>query len=98
MVLVLDIKSFFERQKRELNSNSEEEDDAKRARDSTFDRSTAKAEKEFGDIFAEGLKSEDCVVILYHCMQNLEKKMKEMCAMTEASQANKLKALRNSLK
>ena len=56
-----------------------------------MDRSTAEAEKEYGDVFAEGLKSEDCVVILYHCMQNLEKKMKEMCAMTEASQANQIK-------
>ena len=46
--------------------------------------------KECGDVFAEGLKSEDCVVILFHCVQNLEK-MKEMCAMTEASQANQIK-------
>ena len=84
----MDIKSFFELKKRELSNKSEEGDDAKRARDSSLDRSTAEAEKEC-DVFAEGLKSEDCVVILYHCMQNLEK-MKEMCAMTEASQANQI--------
>ena len=87
----MDIKSFFEQKKRELRNKSEEGDDAKRARDSSLDRSTAEAEKECGDFFAEGLKLEDCVVILYYCMQNLEKKMKKMCAMTEASQANQIK-------
>lgn len=87
----MDIKSYFERKKREMSNQSEEGDDPKRVRESSLDRSIADVEKECGDVFAEGLKSEDCVVILYHCMQNLEKKMKEMCVLTEASQASQIK-------
>ena len=44
----MDVKSFFERKKRELSNKSEEGDDTKRARDSSLDRSTAEAEKECG--------------------------------------------------
>ena len=92
LILVMDIKSFFERKKRELSNQSEEEDIPKRARDSSLDRSIAEAEKECGtDVFAEGLKSEDCVVILCNCVQNLEKRMNEMCAMTEVTKASQIK-------
>ena len=49
----MDIKSFFERKKRELSNKSEEGDDAKRARDSSLGISTAEDEKECGDVFAE---------------------------------------------
>ena len=41
----MDIKSFFERKKRELSNKSEEGDDAKRERDSILDISTLKPKK-----------------------------------------------------
>ena len=73
----MDIKSFFERKKRELSSKSDDGDHTKKDREQSSLEESIDADYT-GDIFTEGLKSEDCVAILYNCMKNIESKMKEL--------------------
>ena len=67
------IKSFFDRQKRDLRDKSNEGDERKRERESSLNTSLSKDDT---DIFEEGIKSPRCADILYSCLQNLEKKGK----------------------
>ena len=43
-------------------------------------------------MFAEGLKSNECVKILMICLKNLEKEEKELKDLASSSNANQLKA------
>ena len=68
------IKSFFDRQKRDLNDKSNEDDERKKVRESSLNTSLSKDDT---DIFEEGIESPCCAGILYSCLQNLEKKGKQ---------------------
>lgn len=86
----MDIKSFFERKKRELSNKSEDGDNTKKAREqSSLDQSIEAAYT--GDVFAEGLKSEDCVSILYNCMKNIESKMMELVTNSQDMKERQIK-------
>ena len=61
----MDIKSFFERKKRELSNKSDDGDNTKKAREQSSLEESIDADYT-RDIFTEGLKSEDCVAILYN--------------------------------
>ena len=68
------IKSFFDRQKRDLSDKSNEDDEKKNGeRESGLNTSLSKDDT---DVFEEGIKSPCCAGILYNCLQNLEKKGK----------------------
>ena len=47
-----------------------------------------------GDIFTEGLKSEDCAAILYNCMKNIESKMKELITNSQDMKERQIKGER----
>ena len=68
------IKSFFDRQKRDLNDKSNEDDERKKARESSLNASLSKDNTDF---FEEGIESPRCAGILYSCLQNFEKKIDE---------------------
>ena len=68
-----DIKSFFLKKKRELSSNSNDGDEPKKLRGEESIETT-----DSGDVFGEELNSQDCVAILYSCMKDLEKQLKEI--------------------
>ena len=78
----MDITKFFNSKKRDLSSNSNTEEDAKKQREECpFEIpnvSMLDTLKTHGDIFEESLKQEDCVNILVSCFQNLEKEMKDI--------------------
>ena len=71
---MMNIIKFFERKKRELSSNNSTEQEAslKKTREENPDDSTRLAT----DVFSQGLKSAECVKILFNCLQNLETEMK----------------------
>ena len=69
--MITTIKSFFDRQERDLIDKSNEDDERKKARESSLNVSLSKDDT---DIFEEGIESPRCAGILYSCLQNLEKK------------------------
>ena len=65
------ITSFFDKRKRELSNNSNDGQDTKKQREaSSLELSFEKASD--GDVFKDSLKSEDCILILKRCMENIE--------------------------
>ena len=70
----MDITKFFDRKKRELNSQSADGNDSKRPWEESNNSTSTPASP--GDLFEESLKSGDCVKILANCMQNIEKQAK----------------------
>ena len=74
---MMDIAKFFERKKRELSSNNSTEEEAslKKPREENRDDSMG---LEADDFFLQGLKSPECVKILFNCLQNLETEMKSI--------------------
>ena len=89
----MDIKSFFERKKRELSNKSDDGDNTKKAREQSSLEESIDADYT-GDIFTEGLKSEDCVAILYNCMKNIESKMKELITNSQDMKERQIKGER----
>ena len=67
---MMEITKFFDKKKRDLSSKSNDGDDSKRPREKSLDESIVNATNT--DVFAESLKSEDCVASLYSCMKKLE--------------------------
>ena len=47
------------------------------------------------DVFAQGLKSPECVKLLFNCLQNLGKKKKNVKGISSLLKKCKLKALSN---
>ena len=74
---MMDIAKFFEIKKRELSSNNltEEEASLKKPQEVNPDDSMG---LEIDDAFSQGLKSPECVKILFNCLQNLEAVMKSI--------------------
>ena len=89
----MDIKSFFERKKRKLSNKSDDGDNTKKAREQSSLEESIDADYT-GDIFTEGLKSEDCVAILYNCMKNTESKMMELITNSQDMKERQIKGER----
>ena len=85
----LDITIFFKSKKRDLSNNSEEsgESSKKHRKESLNDSSVS----ESTEVFAGGLKSSECVSILFNCLQNLEKEMKNLRDIAHTTQENQIK-------
>ena len=76
------IKSFFDKKKKELSNNTSDGQDTKKQLEaSSLELPFEKASD--GDVFKDSLKSEDCILILTRCMENVEKKMEELCIATK---------------
>ena len=86
------IKGFFDRQKRDLNDKSNEDDERKKARESSLNISLNKDDT---DIFEEGIESQRCAGILYSCLQNLEKKIKEIFELSFSTKEAQIKGARH---
>ena len=43
------------------------------------------------DVFSESLKSTDCVAILYNCLKNVEKQVKEIYQISETTKESQIK-------
>ena len=65
------IKNFFDRQKRDLSDQSNEDHERKKARENSLNTSPGKDDRY---IFEEEIESPRCLGILYSCLQNLDKK------------------------
>ena len=89
----MDIKSFFERKKRELSNKSDDGDNSKKTREQSSLEESIDTDCT-GDIFTEDLKSEDCVAILYNCMKNIESKMKELITNSQDMKERQIKGER----
>ena len=74
---MMDIAEFFERKKREVSSNNSTEEEAsiKKPQEEHPDDSMG---LETDGLFSKGLKSPECVKILFNCLQNLETEMKSI--------------------
>ena len=86
------IKSFFDRQKRDLSDKSNEDDERKKARESSLNISLSKDDT---DIFEEGIESPRCAGILYSCLQNLEKKVNEIFELSSSTKEAQIKGARH---
>ena len=84
------IKSFFDRQKRDLSDKSNEDDERKKVRQSSLNTSLSKDEP---DIFEEGIVSPRCAGILYSYLKNLKKKVNEILELSSSTKKSRLKAL-----
>ena len=72
----MDIAKFFDREKRELSSNSSvNEAAAKKQHEKSLNDSMG---LDNDDVFATGLTSSECVKLLFNCLQNLETEMKNV--------------------
>ena len=86
----MDIKRFFEGKKRDLSSQSDDGDDAKRQRENKEAESPTSLLFQ-NEVFKEGLESEDCVKILCNCMKNMETEMKRLFSLVETSKESQIK-------
>ena len=86
----MDIQSFLNRsnKKRDLSSGSKEDDEPKRQREESPDVSCLDFPTSPGNVFAESLKSNECVKILMNCLKNLEKELKELKDLASSNNAN----------
>ena len=85
----MDIAKFFDRKKREHSSNSSVvEAPAKKQYEGTLNESMG-LDKD--DIFAQGLKSLECVKLLFNCFQNLETGIKNVKEISLAAKEKQIK-------
>ena len=85
----LDITNFFKSKRRDLSNNSEEGgESSKKQREGSLNDSSVSNKTE---VFAEGLKSPECVSILFKCLQNLEKGIKILRDIPQTMQENQIK-------
>ena len=85
----LDITNFFKSKKADLRNNLEESGTSrkKQHKGSLNDSSVY----ENTEVFTEGLKSPECVSILFNCLQKLEKEMKILRDIAQTTQENQIK-------
>ena len=84
------IISFFDKKKRELSKNSNDGQDIKKQHEtSSSELSFEKASD--GDVFKDSLKSEDCILILKTFIENIWKKMEELCIATKNTKEIQIK-------
>ena len=84
------ITSFFDKKKRELSNNCNDGQDTKKEREaSSLDLFFEKASDKY--VFKDSLKSEDCILVLKGCMENIEKKIEELCIATKNTKESQIK-------
>ena len=95
----MDIRFFLNRsnKKRDLSSGSGEDDKPKRQREESSDVSCLDSPTSPGNVFAESLKSNECVEILMNYLKNLEKEVKELKDLALSNNANEIKGKRQLL-
>ena len=84
------IKSFFDKQKRDLSDKSNE-DDEKRRWESSLNTSLSKNNT---DIFEQGTELPRCAGILCSCLQNLVKKVNEIPELSSTMKEAQIKGAR----
>ena len=70
----MNIAKFFDIKKRELSSNSSVDEAA--AKKQHEESSNDSMGLDSDDVFAQSLKSSECVKLLFNCLQSLETEMK----------------------
>ena len=85
------IKSFFDRQKRDLSDKSNEDDERKKVRESSSNTSLSKDDT---DVFEEGIESPRCAGILHSCLRNLEKKVNKIFELSSSTKESQIKGTR----
>ena len=95
----MDIRGFLNKsnKKRDLSSGSKDDDEPKRQREESPDVSCLESPTSPGNVFAESLKSTECVEILINCLKNLEKEAKELKDLASSNNANQTKGERQLL-
>ena len=88
------IKSYFERKERDSNNKSSNEEDRKKARDSSLGLSLRKETSDDTDVFTEGIEFPRCASILYDCLKNLESKINEFYKLSSATKDAQIKGAR----
>ena len=79
-----------------MSSSSKDNDDPKRQREGSPDVSCLDSPTSPGNVFAESLKSNECVEILMNCLKNLEKEVMEL-KLASSNNANQIKGERQLL-
>ena len=86
----MDIAKFFDRKKREQSSSSPvDEAAAKKQHEESLSDSMG---LDNDDVFAQGLKSPECVKLLFNCLQNLETEMKNVKGISLSAKELQIKA------
>ena len=88
----MDIAKFFDvksSKKRVFSSEqSETGDEPKKQKEGSRNKSSTST---LDDVFAEGLKNPDCVLILANCLRSLEQQVKETFDLAKTSSESKIK-------
>ena len=80
---------FFDNKKRELSSQSNDGDDAKRLCTEQLDNLLDDSMND--EIFVEGFQSPEFIKILIKCLKNLENKVQELCLTTGTTKEQQIK-------
>ena len=86
MSLTKDISKFFEKasKKRDLSDQSKTCEDPKNMREDKT--STGSLTDMADDVFAENLKSAECIEILCNCLRNVERQIKDIYTLAHLTQ------------
>ena len=80
-----------------MSCGSKEDDEPERQREESPDASCLDSPTSPCNVFAESLKSNECVEILMNCLRNLEKEVKELKDLASSNNANQIKGERQLL-
>ena len=83
----MDITKFLRvSKKRDLNNQSDSGEQQKKAREGSSEDNL-----EVGSVFTTSMDSPECLQILFNCLQNVEKSVKEIHEMQEKTQSSQIK-------
>ena len=83
----MDITKFLRvSKKRDLNNQSDSGEQQKKAREGSSEENL-----EVGSVFTTSMDSPECLQILFNCLQNVEKSVKEIHKMQEKTQSSQIK-------
>ena len=80
-----------------MSSSSKEDDEPKRESEERPDVLRLEPPASRGNVFAESLKSNECVEILMNCLKILEKEVKELKDLASSNNTNQIKGERQLL-
>ena len=91
MSLTKDVIKFFEKasKKRDLSDQSKTCEDRKKMREDKS--STGSLTDMADDVFAESLKSPECIEILFNCLRNVERQTKDIYTFAHSTQDHQIK-------
>ena len=91
MSLCKDISKFFGKasKKRDLNDQSKTCEDPKKMKEDKS--STGSLIDMADDVFAESLKSPECIEILFNCLRNVERESKDIYTLVHSTQESQIK-------